>query len=214
MPEHPVLLRPRSRRTGRPRRWITLASLLTGLALGGVAGCGTAPSAPVSDHGGAGTARETAGPAVVRADRTPKGLDVPSIGVHTSGLVTLGLTPSGTMEVPHDAVTAGWFDLGPVPGEPGPAVIAAHVNYRKVDGVFARLHEMAVGDTATVVRADGRTVTFTAYRVARYAKSAFPTQEVYGDTAGPELRLVTCGGDFDQATGHYRDNVVVFAREN
>jgi sortase (surface protein transpeptidase) len=130
------------------------------------------------------------------------------------GLTHLGLTPAGKMEVPADAVTAGWYGLGPVPGEPGPAVIAAHVNYKKVDGVFARLHDVAVGDAVTVTRADGQVVAFTAYRVERYSKAAFPTQDVYGNTSGPELRLVTCGGDFDQATGHYRDNIVVFARKS
>ena len=78
--------------------------------------------------------------------------------------------------------------------------------------MFARLHEMKVGDTAVVTRSDGTSVRFTAYRVERFSKSAFPTGEVYGNTEGPELRLVTCGGDFDRAAHRYRDNVVVFAR--
>jgi hypothetical protein len=193
----------------RPRG--VLAALLVALALTGVAGC-TAPPESASGSAAAAQARERAGPVVVRADKTPRALEVPSIGVRSTAFIDIGLTPSGKMEVPADAVTTGWYDLGPVPGEPGPSVIAAHVNYRGVDGVFARLHEMAVGDTATVTRADGTTVAFTAYRVERYAKADFPTQDVYGNTDGPELRLVTCGGDFDPATGHYRDNVVVFAR--
>ena len=141
------------------------------------------------------------------------GLEVPSIGVRVSGLIDLGLTPTGEMEVPADAVTAGWFDLGPTPGELGPAVIATHVNYEKVPGLFARLHETAIGDAITVTRVGGSTATFIAYRVERFAKAAFPTEDVYGNTAGgPELRLITCGGAFDRASGDYRDNVVVFAR--
>jgi sortase (surface protein transpeptidase) len=132
--------------------------------------------------------------------------------VNTGRLVDLGLTKTGAMDVPDDAVTAGWFALSPVPGEPGPAVLAAHVDYKKVPGVFARLHELTVGDTAVVRRADGTPVRFVVYRVERFAKSAFPTQDVYGNTAGPELRLITCGGSFDPTAGHYRDNVVVFAR--
>jgi sortase (surface protein transpeptidase) len=148
----------------------------------------------------------------VRAHATPAALEIPAIGVNTAELVDLGLTPSGAMDVPDDAATAGWFALSPVPGEPGPAVLAAHVDFEKVPGVFARLHELKVGDTAVVRRADGTPVRFVAYRVERFAKSAFPTQDVYGNTAAPELRLITCGGSFDQAAGHYRDNVVVFAR--
>ena len=149
-----------------------------------------APSAPVA-----------ATTVLPRAE--PAGLEVPSIGVRVSGLIDLGLTPTGEMEVPADAVTAGWFDLGPTPGELGPAVIAAHVNFEKVPGLFARLHETAVGDAIAVTRVDGSTATFIAYRVERFAKAAFPTEDVYGNTAGPELRLITCGGAFDRASGDY-----------
>ena len=189
----------------RARRTAVLGALLAALSLTGAVACGSDTTA---------SGRATTGQAVVRADATPKVLDVPAIGVHATGLTHLGLAPSGKMEVPGDAVTAGWYGLGPVPGEPGPAVIAAHVNYKKVDGLFARLHEVAAGSAVTVTRADGQVVPFTVYRVERYAKAEFPTQEVYGNTPGPELRLVTCGGDFDQATGHYRDNIVVFARRS
>jgi Sortase domain len=182
------------------------AVLLAGL-LAGVVGCSAPPTTQADAAGLAGSAT-----AHVAARTKPVALDVPKIGVHTTGLVDLGLTRAGALEVPKDAVTAGWYRLGPVPGEPGPAVIAAHVNYAKVPGVFSRLHETAVGDTATVTRADGRTVKFTVYRVERFPKDAFPTKDVYGNTDGPELRLVTCGGDFDRAAHSYRDNIVVYAR--
>ena len=182
------------------------------LLLAAAAGCGGTPAAPTAS--GSAQVRGPTAPtsAVVRARSTPSALEIPAIGVNTGEFVDLGLTPSGRMEVPKDATTAGWFALSPVPGEPGPSVLAAHVNYKKVPGVFSRLHEMKVGDTAVVRRADGTPVRFVAYRVEHFAKSAFPTQDVYGNTAGPELRLITCGGTFDEGVGHYRDNVVVFAR--
>jgi hypothetical protein len=63
-----------------------------------------------------------------------------------------------------------------------------------------------------VRRRDGTSAVFTAYSVDRYDKSAFPIEQVYGDTDGAELRLITCGGDFDRGSGQYRDNVVVYAR--
>jgi sortase family protein len=201
----------------RERAWATRAAAI--LLLTVVAGCGqnagAGSSAPPADTAAApGPAASSGAPSTtnVRARSTPVALDVPAIGVHTTGLVDLGLTPSGALDVPKDAATAGWFALSPVPGEVGPAVLAAHVDYDKVPGVFARLREMEVGDTAEVTRSDGATVRFAAYRVERFSKSAFPTAEVYGDTDGPELRLVTCGGEFDGASRHYRDNVVVFAR--
>jgi len=193
----------------RPAARIVQVAALLLLAV--VAGCAPARPAPVTAPAATAAAGPTA-PAPVRARSTPTALDVPAIGVHTTGLSDLGLTAAGAMEVPEGATTAGWFALSPVPGEVGPAVLAAHVNYDKAPGVFARLHEMKVGDTAVVTRSDGASVRFTAYRVERFSKSAFPTAEVYGNTAGPELRLVTCGGDFDRAAHRYRDNVVVFAR--
>lgn len=39
----------------------------------------------------------------------------------------------------------------------------------------------------------------------------FPTQLVYGNTKDAALRLITCGGSFNFSTGHYVDNIIVFA---
>lgn len=138
-------------------------------------------------------------------------MQIPAIGVATGELVRLGLTADRALEVPDDAVTAGWFSLSPTPGEIGPTVVAGHVNYASVPGVFTRLHEMQPGDIITIDRADGTSAVFTTYQVDRYPKAAFPTEQVYGNTENPELRLITCGGGFDEAAGEYLDNVVVFA---
>jgi hypothetical protein len=35
---------------------------------------------------------------------------------------------------------------------------------------------------------------------------------VYGNTADPELRLITCGGKYDAANKNYLDNVIVYAK--
>jgi sortase (surface protein transpeptidase) len=142
----------------------------------------------------------------------PASLSIPAIGVRTDVIKDLGLTSGGELEVPGDATTVGWFTGAPSPGEAGPAVLAAHVDYRHVAGAFSRLKELRPGEQAKVGRADGRTAVFTVYRVDRYAKADFPTDQVYGDTADPELRLITCGGAFDRSSGNYLDNVVVYAR--
>jgi sortase (surface protein transpeptidase) len=142
----------------------------------------------------------------------PASLTIPAIGVRAPEIADLGLTAQGALEVPGDATTVGWFTGAPSPGEVGPAVLAAHVDYKHVPGAFSRLKELRPGEQARVGRADGRTAVFTVYRVDRYAKTEFPTDQVYGDTAGPELRLITCGGTFDRSSGNYLDNVVVYAR--
>lgn len=142
----------------------------------------------------------------------PETLEVPAIGVRSDPIVDLGLDAAGALEVPGDAVTLGWYEGSPTPGEVGPAVLAGHVNYDHVPGIFSRLNEIQPGDQAIVHRADGSTAVFTVYRVVPYPKSAFPTDEVYGDTDAPELRLITCGGAFDAASRNYRDNIVAYAR--
>ena len=52
---------------------------------------------------------------------------------------------------------------------------------------------------------------FAVDRVEQYRKDDFPTIEVYGNTDDAQLRLITCGGDFDSGARSYEDNVIVFA---
>jgi LPXTG-site transpeptidase (sortase) family protein len=128
-----------------------------------------------------------------------------------SSLTDLGVDDAGALVPPGDFAQAGWFAAGPVPGDVGPAVIAGHVDSRTGPAVFFRLEELTVGDTVQVTRSDGRDVGFRVTRVAQYPKTDFATEEVYGPTTGPELRLITCGGTFDSSRRSYRDNVVVYA---
>lgn len=140
----------------------------------------------------------------------PVRVRVPDLEID-SRLDALGQAPDRTVAVPVDPLRAGWYAPGPRPGQPGPAVVLGHVTGRDRPGVFFRLREVRTGALVLVDRADGSTVRFRVTRLARMPKTAFPTSEVYLPTAGPELRLVTCGGSFDAAVGHYRDNVVVYA---
>jgi hypothetical protein len=64
-----------------------------------------------------------------------------------------------------------------------------------------------------VDRADGTTARFVVTGQGKYTKAAFPSDLVYYPTLEPELRLVTCGGPIDVGTGHYSENLVVFAAQ-
>jgi hypothetical protein len=141
----------------------------------------------------------------------PVELSIPAIGVRST-LFRLALQPDGSLQVPSDASVAGWYALGPRPGDPGASVIAGHVDSTLGSAVFYRLGELAPGNLVHVALADGSDMRFRVYAVREFAKSAFPTSLVYGPTKDPELRLITCGGTFDDQIGHYLDNVVVFAR--
>jgi hypothetical protein len=141
----------------------------------------------------------------------PVGLSIPAIGVETP-LVRLGLEADRTMEVPDDFGRAGWFAEGPAPGQPGPAVIAGHVDSKTGPAVFYRLRDLRPGDQLAVTRADGSRLRFVVEGARSFPKAGFPTDAVFGPTPAAELRLVTCAGTFDRARGSYRDNLVVFAR--
>ena len=143
-------------------------------------------------------------------DSEPVALDIPSIGVHSTNIVDLALAEDGTMEVPTDASAPGWFTPGPSPGQFGPSVIAGHVDSDEGPAVFYRLGELRGGERVRITRADGTVATFVIDRVGLFDKASFPTHEVYGDTTGrAELRLITCGGTYDEDRG-YLGNVVAF----
>lgn len=135
---------------------------------------------------------------------------VPAIGVDAP-VDPLGVDRDNVLQVPEDADDTGWWSGGARPGEDGPGVIVGHVDSYLGPGVFMRLAELEAGDEIVVDRADGTSATFAVDHLERHAKDDFPTEAVYGDTAGPQLRLVTCGGDFDTVERSYDDNVIAYA---
>jgi len=143
---------------------------------------------------------------------SPVWLTIPLIGVKTK-LITLGLAAGGALQVPSSTTVAGWYTGSPRPGAIGSAIIVGHIDSLTGPGVFFRLSELRRGDDVYVDRADGTTAEFGVTSVQTYLKDRFPTAAVYGPTPDSELRLITCGGAFDPATGHYLGNVVVYATE-
>ena len=147
------------------------------------------------------------------ASSKPVALDIPSIGVHSS-LLHLGQDADGALEVPagDNYNDAAWYRYSPTPGSIGPAVLLGHVDSAaEGPSVFFRLGELKRGDRISVKRADGSVAVFAVDEVKRYPKDDFPTKLVYGDIDHAGLRILTCGGAFDDAAGHYLDNIVVFA---
>lgn len=140
----------------------------------------------------------------------PISVEIPAIAV-AAQVVQVALRTDGSMDVP-DFGLAGWYGLGPRPGEPGPAVVVAHVDSQGGPDVFFRLKELQVGDTI-IIRTDAATThTFVVEHLEQAPKDQLPVDRIWGDTEDSVLRLITCGGSFDRSTGHYRDNVIVYAR--
>jgi hypothetical protein len=159
-------------------------------------------------------------PAEVRAFRSnsrphtvppPIRLLIPRVGVD-SPLERLGRSNDGTVQVPRHWQRAGWYEPGPRPGDQGAAVILGHVDSPAGPAVFAGLSSLTRGDRVVVRRADGSTLTFRVTRSELRRRSQFPVKDVYWPTLRPELRLITCGGQYVRARGGYLSNVIVFAR--
>lgn len=136
-------------------------------------------------------------------------LQIAAIGVDST-LMKLGLRANGSLEVPPGGFPAGWYTGGPTPGELGPAIIAGHIDMNG-PGVFFKLRDLKPGDHITITRTDGSKPVFRTTRVAQFPKSKFPTDLVYGNIDHAGLRLITCGGTFNNQTGHYEDDIVAFA---
>lgn len=144
----------------------------------------------------------------------PVWLDIPAIDVHST-VQHLGRDAEGGLEVPAPGPhydEAAWYRNSPTPGSLGPAIVMGHVDSAaNGPSVFFRLGELGPGDRVSITRADGSVAAFVVDEIHRYSKEDFPTQRVYGDIQYAGLRILTCGGAFDSNTGHYVDNIVVFA---
>ncbi|TDD65081.1 class F sortase [Jiangella aurantiaca] len=168
------------------------------------------PSDPATDLATGAGRGPAAGPRPIPvADTVPVRVRIPAIGVD-SAMETLHREDDGRLAAPEDWQSAGWFAGGPVPGMPGPAVLAGHVDSPDGPAVFADLARLRPGDRIEVELSDGTVAVFEVDGSRTVPQADFPTEEVYGPVPDRQLRLITCQ-TFDEAAGHYVDNLVVFA---
>jgi len=183
---------------------------------------GTQPQRPTLANPGRAPQQQTgAGP--VSAIGGPGAiLVIPALRVRAP-IVATGAV-DGFMTVPADIHTVGWYDgidgrgarasarTAPWPGQPGVSLLAGHVDWAgEGPGALYYINQLVVGDPIEVVGSNGTT---TRWRVSEapltISKKALPA-DLFANTGPPRLILVTCGGSFDAATGHYLDNVIVWA---
>ncbi|MGW5668032.1 class F sortase, partial [Micromonospora sp. NPDC003776] len=142
----------------------------------------------------------------------PVSLSVPAIKV-TAPITPVGQAKDGSVDVPpltqHNQT--GWYDRGAVPGEAGRAIIVGHVDTKSGPAVFYHLRDLKPGDRIEVTRSDRSVVTFMVDTVEYFDKANLPADRVYGDSGPPELRLITCGGEWRGGRTGYQDNVITFA---
>jgi hypothetical protein len=209
---------PDGRAPGRLRARVAgVAGVL--LMLGGGAAVGVAVSAQQHAPQPSLTAAGTIGPPAFRVHglslprSVPVSVDIPAIGV-SSKLLHLGVGADGMIAVPSlpgQASDAAWYKYSATPGQIGASVIEGHVDSYLGPAVFFRLGALRPGDNVDVRLADGVTAVFRVTGVREYAKSNFPAKTIYNAAGFAALRMITCGGAFDYATGHYLSSTVVFA---
>ncbi|MGW2303175.1 class F sortase [Streptomyces sp. NPDC001809] len=180
-------------------------------AAGNPPAAATGPSGPaVPDASAAKPSGALPSPAMTRS--APSRLKIAKIGVDAP-FTDLEIGPSGALNPPpaDDTNLVGWHAAGVSPGETGTAVVAGHLDTATAPAVFARLGELAAGDTFQVERQDGSTAVFRVDSVESFDKDDFPDQRVYEDTPRALVRLITCAGAYDRTARDYTENLVVFA---
>lgn len=146
-------------------------------------------------------------------DPAPVRLVVDDIAISGAPIDPVGVEPDGGMEIPTDVSRVGWYEYGPQPGaDQGTAVLTAHIDDRtQGKGVFYDLDELAAGDDIAVEMDDGSVERFTVDEIRQIPKVDLPTGDLFRRDGAPRLALITCGGQFDEASRHYLDNIVVLA---
>ena len=209
----------RGTRHGRAALRMTIAAALVAVIGIGISVYGLTSKVPVA---GATYTPSTVGTRVPQAQPDPAApalgrslpvkIQIPAIHV-SAPIMEVGRDPDGEVQVPPLEVhnLTGWYKYGPTPGQTGASVILGHVDSNQGLSVFYYLKDLVQGDQISVTLADGITATFVVDGLQKVTKTNFPTSQVYGKVSYPGLRLVTCGGAFDGSTGHYLDNIIVYA---
>lgn len=146
----------------------------------------------------------------VRTSRVPTGMSFEAIGLSSAPIDPVGVLPNGEMEIPG-AKRVGWYSYGASPGEPGSAVLAAHIAFDGERGAFRYLIDAATGDRFTVSFNDGTTSTYEIVERAQYDKDELPFDRVFERTGDPVITLISCGGQFQPTQASYQDNIVAYA---
>ncbi len=113
--------------------------------------------------------------------------------------------------VPEDPRELGRWSDGARPFDgTGSIVLTGHVDYRGIPGALKPLVDLAPGDEAFLFGAGGQEVRYVTESVNVYLKQALPFEEIFVFDIAERLVLITCGGEFDRATGHYESNIVAY----
>ena len=132
-------------------------------------------------------------------------LTIPSLGF-AAPIVNVGVTSTNNIDVPAGLQVGRWVG-GAQPGTPGAVFLDGHV-----DGVFARLSGVAVGQTVRV-SFSGRTYTYQVVHKETVPLDGIDMRRalsVYGG-ASEGLNMMTCAGTFIPSMDTYDQRLIVYA---
>lgn len=141
----------------------------------------------------------------------PIRLTIPAL--HVAAAVVPVRVDGSQLAVPADVHQVGWWASGGFPGaSTGTVVLDGHVDAAtQGQGALWPLRYARPGQRITLGTATAPSLAYRVVSVRTYPKDALPAALFIGPSGPPMLVLVTCGGMFNRATGHYSSNVVVWA---
>ncbi len=139
----------------------------------------------------------------------PVQLSIPSIDLSLP-IDPLGLLPDGKLDAPAEPFRLGWYRLNARPGEEGNAVLDGHLNLHGAPAAFANLHQVVVGEEIEVTDEEGVTRLFRVMKTEVYHVDHAPMEEIFGNTDGKHLNLITCAGVWREEMNHYDQRLVVY----
>jgi len=134
---------------------------------------------------------------------------IPSLAV-AARVEFAGLDQDGRMQVPSNPCDVAWYDLGPVPGAPGDAVIDGHLDWYGDPAVFMHLAAITQRAVIVVTDANGRQLRFAVTSTVQVSRLVQP-QGLFTSGGPPTLSIYTCSGTWDPSLATYTDRLIVTA---
>lgn len=147
---------------------------------------------------------------IERMQMAPVRLRIAGINVDAP-VVPVGMREDGLMDIPSTAHETGWFSLGYLPGSPGNAVLAGHLDKESGQpAVFWNLRRLKPGDIVELERGDGVVLRYRVIGSKTYPMDNAPLDEIFGSATGSRLNLVTCNGAWQEHLATYNRRLVVY----
>jgi LPXTG-site transpeptidase (sortase) family protein len=144
--------------------------------------------------------------------KEPARIEIPKLGIDAA-IIPVGRAPDGSMETAHNEHDVAWYEHGAIPGTPGAAVLAGHLDTRiSREAVFYDLHMIEPGDEVRIADKEGRTAVFRVREKRLYERDD-PAAGVFASDGKSRLNLITCAGDWLPQEKSYSKRLVVFTEK-